>query len=195
MQLRNSVTYDFVGFRPAPYLNMILGPTGTGKSSIACATCIRLDWPPKILGCATELPPFAESGHIEIELKILKGEGILVISGMLSAKAKSSTFTIGWKSASGAEVTERVARLNNEQVRNLCSFLSQNKVSAFAAMFVELLRETQNAVRDECLKGWNATLVEAGAQLKEVTEIALLTVLIPVQHYREARSSWLRLKM
>ncbi|KAF7351896.1 Structural maintenance of chromosomes protein 5 [Mycena venus] len=233
IQLRNFVTYDFVEFRPGPYLNMILGPNGTGKSSIACAICIGLNWPPKILGRATELPAFvkigAESGHIEIELKGPKGEGNLVIRRMLSAKSKSSTFTIGGKSASGAEVTERVARLN-VQVGNLCSFLPQDKVSAFAAMSpVELLRETENAAGDERLKGWHATLVEAGAQLKEVTEkitaetatmrqlqernenierdvqryrerkeiernIALLTVLIPVQHYREARSSWLRLK-
>ncbi|KAF7364507.1 Structural maintenance of chromosomes protein 5 [Mycena venus] len=214
IQLRNFVTYDFVEFRPGPYLNMILGPNGTGKSSIACAICIGLNWPPKILGRATELPA---------------GEGNLVIKRMLSAKSKSSTFAIGGKSASGAEVTERVARLN-VQVGNLCSFLPQDKVGAFAAMSpVELLRETENAAGDERLKRWHATLIEGGAQLKEVTEkitaetatmrqlqernrrierdvqryrerkeiernIALLIVLIAVQHYLEVRSSWLRLK-
>ncbi|KAF7362946.1 Structural maintenance of chromosomes protein 5 [Mycena venus] len=174
IQLRNFVTYDFVEFRPGPYLNMILGPNGTGKSSIACAICIGLNWPPKILGRATELPAFvklgAESGHIEIELKGPKGVGNLVIRRMLSAKTKSSTFTIGGKSASGAEVTERVARLN-VQVGNLCSFLPQDKVSAFAAMSpVELLRETENAAGDERLKTWHATLIEAGAQLEDVTK-------------------------
>ncbi|KAF7364526.1 Structural maintenance of chromosomes protein 5 [Mycena venus] len=233
IQLLNFVTYDFVEFRPGPYLNLILGPNGTGKSSIACAICIVLNWPPKILGRASDLPAFvkigAESGHIEIELKGLKGEGNLVIRRMLSAKSKSSTFTIGGKSASGAEVTETLARLN-VHVGNFCSFLPQDKVSAFAAMSpVELLRETENAAGDERLKAWHATLVAAGAQLKEVTEkitaetatmrqlqernelierdvqryrerkeiernIALLTILIPVQHYREARSVWLRLK-
>ncbi|KAF7334062.1 Purine nucleoside phosphorylase [Mycena venus] len=54
---------------------------------------------------------------------------------------------------------------------NIQAMFNSDKVSAFAAMWpVELLRETQNAVEDERLKGWNATLVEAGAQLKEVTE-------------------------
>ena len=48
IQLRNFVTYDYVEFRPGPYLNMILGPNGTGKSSIACAICLGLNWPPSV---------------------------------------------------------------------------------------------------------------------------------------------------
>jgi structural maintenance of chromosomes protein 5 len=48
IQLRNFVTYDWVEFRPGPYLNMILGPNGTGKSSIACAICLGLNWPPSV---------------------------------------------------------------------------------------------------------------------------------------------------
>jgi hypothetical protein len=176
IQLHNFVTYDFVEFRPGPYLNMILGPNGTGKSSIACAICLGLNWSPKILGRATELPSFvkigADAGHIEIELKSPAAEKQnLVIRRNISATAKSSTFTLNGRGASGAEVTERVARLN-VQVGNLCSFLPQDKVSAFAAMSpVELLRETENAAGDERLKGWHATLVEAGAQLKTVTEV------------------------
>jgi hypothetical protein len=48
IQLSNFVTYDFVEFRPGPYLNMILGPNGTGKSSIACAICLGLNFPPSV---------------------------------------------------------------------------------------------------------------------------------------------------
>ena len=48
IQLKNFVTYDWVEFRPGPYLNMILGPNGTGKSSIACAICLGLNWPPSV---------------------------------------------------------------------------------------------------------------------------------------------------
>ncbi|KAJ7241060.1 P-loop containing nucleoside triphosphate hydrolase protein, partial [Mycena haematopus] len=175
IQLRNFVTYDFVEFRPGPYLNMILGPNGTGKSSIACAICIGLNWPPKILGRSTDLPTFVkigtDNGHIEIELKSPAGEDQnLVIKRNLSATSKSSTFTLNGHAATGHEITERVARLN-VQVGNLCSFLPQDKVSAFAAMSpVELLKETENAAGDERLKGWHATLIEAGAQLTDVQE-------------------------
>lgn len=48
IQLRNFVTYDWVEFRPGPYLNMILGPNGTGKSSIACAIALGLNFPPAV---------------------------------------------------------------------------------------------------------------------------------------------------
>lgn len=47
VKLHQFLTYDDVEFRPGPYLNMVLGPNGTGKSSIACALVIGLNWPIK----------------------------------------------------------------------------------------------------------------------------------------------------
>ncbi|KAJ7181755.1 P-loop containing nucleoside triphosphate hydrolase protein [Mycena crocata] len=174
IQLRNFVTYDAVEFRPGPFLNMILGPNGTGKSSIACAICLGLNWSPEILGRAKDLNSFvkigADSGHIEIELKSPPGSPNLVIKRSLSAKTKSSSFTVNGKGSTGREVTERVGKLN-VQVGNLCSFLPQDKVSSFAAMSpTELLRETQRAAGDEGLEQWHKTLIEAGKELKGLTE-------------------------
>ena len=48
IQLHNFVTYDYVQFHPGPYLNMIFGPNGTGKSSIACAIALGLNFPPSV---------------------------------------------------------------------------------------------------------------------------------------------------
>jgi recombinational DNA repair ATPase RecF len=45
IQLENFLTYDFVCIRPGARMNMILGPNGTGKSSIACALCVGLGFP------------------------------------------------------------------------------------------------------------------------------------------------------
>ncbi|KAJ7098489.1 P-loop containing nucleoside triphosphate hydrolase protein [Mycena belliarum] len=231
--LRNFVTYDAVSFRPGPFLNMILGPNGTGKSSIACAICLGLNWPPKILGRADHLNAFvkigAADGFIEIELKGPARAPNLVIRRNLSATAKTSTFTLNKKSASGAEVAARVAQLN-VQCGNLCSFLPQDKVSEFAAMTpVQLLRETQRAAGDPRLTQWHETLISEGTELKKITNaiktetasmvqlqernenierdvqryrerkkiehsIAMLKVLIPVQHYREARIHFIELK-
>ncbi|KAG9317772.1 hypothetical protein JVU11DRAFT_1992 [Chiua virens] len=174
IQLENFVTYDWVEFRPGPYLNMIFGPNGTGKSSIACAICLGLNWPPSILGRASEISSFVkndkESGHIEIELKGAKGEPNLVIRRNLSAKTRASTFTLNGKQTTGKEISSRMAKLN-VQVGNLCSFLPQDKVSEFAQMTPQqLLRETQRAAGDPNLTMWHNTLITSGKELKTVQE-------------------------
>lgn len=136
IQLRNFVTYDDVEFCPGPYLNMIIGPNGTGKSSIACAICLGLNFPAATLGRAAEIHSFVKIGtektaHIEIELKGAAGEKNLVIRRNLTAGNRSSTFTLNGQQASGKEVSARVAKLN-VQVGNLCSFLPQDKVGEFS---------------------------------------------------------------
>ncbi|KAH7887409.1 P-loop containing nucleoside triphosphate hydrolase protein [Phlebopus sp. FC_14] len=174
IQLCNFVTYDWVEFCPGPYLNMILGPNGTGKSSIACAICLGLNWPPSVLGRASELNSFVkndkDSGYIEIELKGAKGERNLVIRRKLSAKSRGSTFTLNGAPATGKEVSSRMANLN-VQVGNLCSFLPQDKVSEFAQMTPQqLLRETQRAAGDVNLTAWHDTLISSGKELKTLQE-------------------------
>jgi chromosome segregation ATPase len=120
---------------------MILGPNGTGKSSIACAICLGLNWSPavrlpfrnvgllftscascKVLGRATHLKSFVKlgttEGYIEIELKGPKGKPNLVIRRSLKAESDSSTFRLNGESVTGKEVTNRMAELN-VQVGNL----------------------------------------------------------------------------
>lgn len=48
VKITGFMTYDHVEFRPGPHLNMILGPNGTGKSSIAAAIAIGLGFHPKV---------------------------------------------------------------------------------------------------------------------------------------------------
>ncbi|KAJ7760373.1 hypothetical protein B0H16DRAFT_1719878 [Mycena metata] len=168
-----------------------------------------------ILGRATDLNSFvkigADTGFIEIELKSPPGQPNLVIRRSLSATSRSSSFTLNGKPATGAEINAKVAKLN-VQVGNLCSFLPQDKVSAFAAMSpVELLRETENAAGDEKLntiQSETATMcqlqerndnierdVQRYRERKKIERmITLLHVLIPVQHYREARAQYILLK-
>jgi chromosome segregation ATPase len=44
------MTYDDCEFHPGPRLNVILGPNGTGKSSIVCGIALGLGGSTKILG-------------------------------------------------------------------------------------------------------------------------------------------------
>ncbi|KAI8989879.1 P-loop containing nucleoside triphosphate hydrolase protein [Trametes punicea] len=174
IQLQNFLTYDWVEFRPGPYLNMIFGPNGTGKSSIACAICLGLNFPPSVLARAPDLSSYVkqdkETGYIEIELKGAKGKGNLVIRRTLQRSTKSAPFTLNGKSASGKEINTRMAELN-VQISNLCTFLPQDRVAEFARMTPQqLLRETQRAAGNENLTSWHDTLISSGKELKQVQE-------------------------
>ena len=48
MVLHNFMTYDDCSFEPGPGLNLVLGPNGTGKSSIVSALCVGLAGNPKV---------------------------------------------------------------------------------------------------------------------------------------------------
>ncbi|KAI9462755.1 P-loop containing nucleoside triphosphate hydrolase protein [Russula earlei] len=175
VQLHNFLTYDHVEFHPGPHLNMIIGPNGTGKSSIACAIALGLNWPPSILGRAAELNSFvkmgAMHGYIEIELKGKARKKNLVVRRNLSSTSKSSTYNINGQAATGREVTQRMNDLN-VQVGNLCSFLPQDKVSEFAHMSPQqLLRETQRAAGDPRLTNWHDTLITAGKEMAQLAEV------------------------
>lgn len=59
--LHNFLTYDHVDFCPGPYLNMIIGPNGTGKSTIVCGIALGLGAGPKV--CYVCAPPPHPSTH------------------------------------------------------------------------------------------------------------------------------------
>ena len=48
IKMINFVTYTAAEFFPGPNLNMIIGPNGTGKSTLVCAICIGLGWDTKV---------------------------------------------------------------------------------------------------------------------------------------------------
>ena len=47
VKLTDFVTYTAVEFSPGPRLNMVIGPNGTGKSTLVCAICLGLG-----MGCS-----------------------------------------------------------------------------------------------------------------------------------------------
>ncbi|ESK86523.1 structural maintenance of chromosome complex subunit [Moniliophthora roreri MCA 2997] len=168
MQLHNFLTYDFTEFACGPYLNMIIGPNGTGKSSIACAIALGLNWPPSILGRAENIQSFVkndkETGYVEIEMKGPKGKPNLIIRRNINSASKTNSFTLNGKPATGKEVATKMAELN-VQISNLCTFLPQDKVSSFAMMSPQqLLKETQRAAGDRNLTAWHETLIKSGSE-------------------------------
>lgn len=105
------MTYDHVEFRPGPHLNMILGPNGTGKSTIAAGIAIGLGFSPKVcrvssaessekeiahaqvMGRANDLRAYVkqgrEEGTVEVELKGRRGKRNPVIWRKFNREDKS----------------------------------------------------------------------------------------------------------
>ncbi|KAG8987488.1 Structural maintenance of chromosomes protein 5 [Tulasnella sp. JGI-2019a] len=172
VRLCNFLTYEGpVEFHPGPFLNMIIGANGTGKSSVACAIAIGLGWNPKVLGRAEELKDFVkignEKGWVEIELKGPAGKKNLVIRREINTKTNGSIWHLNKESATLAEIKAKVEALN-VQVTNFCSFLPQDKVASFARMTPQqLLLQTQLAAGDKSLPDWHKELIEKGEELQK----------------------------
>ncbi|GAA5873376.1 hypothetical protein JCM16303_001107 [Sporobolomyces ruberrimus] len=166
------LTYDQVEFQPGPALNMIIGPNGTGKSTIACAIAIGLGFPAKVLGRSTKLSSYCKNDSndecwIELELKGKPGQKNLVVRRTLSRDSEKSSFTLDGNHANAKEVGERMENLS-VQVGNLCTFLPQDRVASFAMMsHSELLRETEKAAGDVNLSSWHQILIDEWKAQKE----------------------------
>ncbi|KAL1408377.1 Structural maintenance of chromosomes protein 5 [Vanrija albida] len=172
IKMRNFMTYDFVEFNPGPKLNMILGPNGTGKSSIAAAIVIGLGFPPKTMGRATDIKSYVKQGaevaETEIELKGQIGTPNLVIWCRFSRDSNKCEFKLNGRPTPHKKIHDVVASFD-VQATNLCSFLPQDKVSDFAKMnSTYVLKETMLAAGDSRMTKWHEKLITRGDAAKDV---------------------------
>lgn len=148
IKLESFVTYDSLEFMPGPNLNVIIGPNGTGKSTVVCAICLGMGGKPVVLGRAGSVSDFIKYGKnqatIEIELNNKKGKNYVI--RRIIYRSNQSDWFIGDNQSKFKEVEELISSLNI-QVANLCQFLPQEKVAEFARMNkIELLESTEKAV-------------------------------------------------
>ncbi|KAJ2552102.1 Structural maintenance of chromosomes protein 5 [Coemansia sp. RSA 1933] len=155
ISLRNFVTYSEIEITPGPNMNMIIGPNGTGKSTIVCAIALGLGEKPALLGRSTTLSEFVKHGCDSgtIELTLASAEGPVTIGRVLVRENNKSHWKINGRAVTFQEV-QKTTRALDIQVNNLCQFLPQDRVVEFSKMSTqELLRETQSAVgRDDLLE-------------------------------------------
>ncbi|KAJ5787826.1 hypothetical protein N7457_002816 [Penicillium paradoxum] len=173
IKVTNFVTYTSAEFFPGPKLNMVIGPNGTGKSTLVCAICLGLGWGPQHLGRAKDLGEFVKHGAreamIEIELcgppKIGRNP---VIQRIIKRDGNKSSFTLNGRSASKVDVL-KLAQSFAIQVDNLCQFLPQDKVAEFAALTpIELLHSTQRAAAGPEMIEWHDALKTLRAEQKKL---------------------------
>lgn len=58
VKLTDFVTYNSAEFFPGPKLNMVIGPNGTGKSTLVCAICLGLGWGPQVRILCDQSPQY-----------------------------------------------------------------------------------------------------------------------------------------
>ena len=162
VSLKNFVTYDSVTFTPGPALNMIIGPNGTGKSTLVCALCLGLNWSPNLLGRAKEVSEFVKHGcaeaKVEIELKGHDGKRNLLIRREIQREGNKSTWHLNGDRSKPTEVSQKV-RSFDIQIDNLCHFLPQDRVVEFSQLSaVDRLTSTQRAAAQPQLQEWHDQL-------------------------------------
>ncbi|XP_025077820.1 LOW QUALITY PROTEIN: structural maintenance of chromosomes protein 5-like [Pomacea canaliculata] len=194
IKLENILTYNSVEFKTGPYLNVIIGPNGTGKSAIVCAICLGLAGKTSWLGRAKEPADYVKygttKGTIELELFNCTGDNYVIRREI--TKSRDSRGTSGWwvngRTASQKSVEEMVSRLKI-QVGNLVQFLPQEKVADFARMSQqELLENTEKVVDSGDLYEKHQKLKEEGRLSTEFEqELVNLSAQLDTEQQKNAR--------
>ncbi|KAI1434802.1 P-loop containing nucleoside triphosphate hydrolase protein [Xylaria sp. CBS 124048] len=183
VRVDNFVTYTRAEFLPGPNLNMVIGPNGTGKSSLVCAICLGLGYHPKHLGRASHVGEFVKHGEetatIEIELqKRAKDRANFIIRVQIHREDNGRKWWLNDRETTHKAIQELTRKLRI-QIDNLCQFLPQDKVAEFAGLTpTRLLEETLRAAAPEHILDWQQELKglhkdqrEMKAQVENCSEI------------------------
>ncbi|KAI1092795.1 P-loop containing nucleoside triphosphate hydrolase protein [Rostrohypoxylon terebratum] len=171
--VKDFVTYEHAELRPGPNLNMVIGPNGTGKSSLVCAICLGLGFHPKHLGRASNVGEFVKHGKefaiVEIELQSPPEErSNYVIRLQIRKEDNKTKWWINGDDSIHKDVKELMNRLHI-QIDNLCQFLPQDRVAEFAGLTpVQLLHETLRAAAPERMTKWHDQLKELHKKHKDL---------------------------
>lgn len=166
VMLKNFVTYEKAEFFPGPNLNMVIGPNGTGKSSLVCAICLGLGYPTSVLGRASSFGEFVKHGKenaiVEIELqKRAEDRTNYVVRLKINREDNTRQFWMN-DGLVTLKKLQRVMQILRIQIDNLCQFLPQEKVAEFAGLnSIELLGKTLQAAAPE-------EMIQQQVQLKDM---------------------------
>ncbi|PSR93839.1 structural maintenance of chromosome complex subunit SmcA [Coniella lustricola] len=166
VMVENFVTYERAEFIPGPNLNMVIGPNGTGKSSLVCAICLGLGYPTSTLGRASSFGEFVKHGkdHAIVEIELQKrpqDRQNYVFRLKINREDNTRQFWLNGKQCRHTDIKTRMQTLRI-QIDNLCQFLPQDRVAEFAGLnSIELLSRTLQAAAPE-------EVIQQQEQLKEM---------------------------
>lgn len=166
VKVENFVTYEKAEFCPGPNLNMVIGPNGTGKSSLLCAICLGLGFPASTLGRASSFGEFVKHGkeHAIVEVELQKrpqDRANYVVRLKINREDNTRHFWLNTKQSTLGQIKKLMQSLRI-QIDNLCQFLPQDKVAEFAGLnSIDLLHKTLQAAAPE-------EVIQQHAELKKM---------------------------
>ena len=176
VKLTNFVTYTSAEFRPGPSLNMVIGPNGTGKSTLVCAICLGLGWPTHHLGRAKDAAEFVKHGAREatIEIELQRNNSTRrnpVITRTIKRDGNKSSFTLNGAPMPQKGIMTLCKNTFNIQIDNLCQFLPQDRVVEFAQMNpIQVLDSTQQAAGTSSMVQHHKDLINLRTKQKELMQ-------------------------
>lgn len=173
IEVKNFVTYTHVEMYPGPYLNMIIGPNGTGKSTMVAAIILGLGGTPKTVGRGTKISEYVKhncnSAVISIYLQDQNENQFIKVTREFDASDRN-VWKLNNRKVKLDDVMNCIKQFNI-QVNNLCQFLPQDRVQDFAKLNKhELLKETQIALCRFDLIEKQETLIKNRDTHKELLE-------------------------
>lgn len=162
--VKNFVTYDECVMHPTEYLNIIIGPNGTGKSTLVAAIVLGMGGSAKLLARSSAIQEYIKNGQTEamviIDIYINNQRETRKFMRQFDSEGKSD-FKINGVVVTHKAYMQCIAEFNI-QVDNLCQFLPQDRVQDFAKMNPqELLNNTIASVCED-------SVIEKFNKLKEM---------------------------
>lgn len=167
VNMKNFLTYDNCEVFPGPKLNVVLGPNGTGKSTVTHAICLACGGEPKVLGRSNELSQFVKHGkqgeEAFAEVDILDENSVQTIRRTIHSESNTSKWKVNGANATKDQVRILLKTKLKIDVDNLCTFMSQDKVGLFTQQTpVGILKMTLQCI---AIKDTDRTLLDEQTEL------------------------------
>lgn len=171
VKVKNFTTYSYGEFNLSPTLNMIIGPNGTGKSTLVSAICLGLAGRIDLIK-RKSMKSMIKTGQTECTIEItLQNHDLkpnLVIERVFTEK--ESRWKINNRKSDEKSI-KNLCKEFNIQLDNLCHFLPQERVAEFAGLSPEkLLLETERTIGDGLLLAMHEDLIRNDKDLVDLQE-------------------------
>lgn len=107
-------TYDEVCVNPGRNLNVIIGPNGTGKSTIVCAIVLGLGGKPATIGRATHIADYIKIGQEEakIEIHLKNGDKSDIVIQRIFSRNGKTLWLLNNRQTGIKEIQELITSMN-----------------------------------------------------------------------------------